>query len=140
MNDSDLTRYINRDPRCHLAVLDDCGQGDYCWLYAMHVDGEPAYWDMLPRCRKCEHWVETNQPEHCTWCGETVFAILHRRLDGTVTPACKPCYKDGLDSQKYTGPSLSERYFWEKKYEVLPMRRRPVYVQGRDHDLSRGLS
>ncbi len=68
-----------------------------------------------PRCRKCEHWVETNQPEHCTWCGKPVFAILHRRLDGTVTPACKPCYKDGLDSQKYTGPSLDERYFWEKK-------------------------
>jgi hypothetical protein len=53
-------------------------------------------------------------PDACTFCGEPVFGILHRKLGKVRTPACKECYKDGLSSKKYTGASLAEKYFWEK--------------------------
>jgi len=56
-----------------------------------------------------------NAPTACTFCGDVIFGVLTRKLDHARTPACKECYRLGLASGKYNGPSVAEKYFWELK-------------------------
>jgi len=60
-------KYNNPDPRCDYP-FESCGAG-YCWSYAHHVDGNPAFKDMEKVCPGCECWfpertVKVDYEEH----------------------------------------------------------------------------
>ena len=65
----ELGKYENTDPRCRYPYNPEAPL-DYCWTYAIHVDGDPKYKDLESLCRDCEFWKpEEEKLSACPYCG-----------------------------------------------------------------------
>ena len=52
-----LIRYCNNpDPRCDHPRYPEGDPLEYCWSYALHLDGKPGYEDMSTICPGCDLW------------------------------------------------------------------------------------
>lgn len=61
-------KYANPNPHCHYG-MDPTAVG-YCWSYAHHVDGNPAYKNMKWICYKCSMYAKNRSMAEKQECEE----------------------------------------------------------------------